>query len=231
MYWDSTGDWRLTYYSELASRNKDSLSVIEKAELELDNLEKEITISILNGNLIHTFLDIGCGVGRQLIEFSERFKNTYFWGVDISSYQIELLNSIIQKRRIKNVFGICADVGTIYWINEKFDMISLYNNSFGCMNEMQQVKCLDFIESHLKIGGFLLISSFNRIDMIEEAYKEWGLNPVSIDYTDGKVDLGVYISNWKTQDTFLPFFEKHHTICLKDSVQAGLGTIYIFNRN
>ena len=98
------------------------------------------------------------------------------------------------------------------------------------MNYTQQVNCLSFINTYLNKGGILLISCFERLDLIEEAYNEWGFSSVSIDYSRGVVDLGSYCSNWNTKNIFLPFFEKNRNFCLKDVKNVGLGAIYIFGK-
>lgn len=231
MYWDSTGDWRLTYYSDLAKKDVSTLSIIENAELELDLLEKKLTQKLLNSKHQGAFLDIGCGVGRQILEFSEEWKNIQFWGIDISEYQIDLLNNIVHDNQMGNVVGIAMDAANVDSIDKQFDIISFYNNAFGCLNFDQQIKCLNEIDRLLLPGGYLLISCFDRLELIEQSYLEWGLPPKYIDYTTGIVDLGDYQSNWKTADVFLPYFAKYSTFNLEYYEQSGLGTVYIFKKS
>lgn len=47
MYWDSTGDWRLTYYSDLSNKDESKLTKVEKSERDLDRLEKRLTYSAI----------------------------------------------------------------------------------------------------------------------------------------------------------------------------------------
>lgn len=230
MYWDSTGDWRLTYYSDLSNKDESKLTKVEKSERDLDRLEKRLTYELLKSTSNSKLLDIGCGVGRQILEFSERYPSKNFVGVDISKYQIELLTKIITENQVQNVTGITMDAAEISDIGEEFDIITFFNNSFGCMDSRQQICCLNSFDKILASRGFLLISCFDRMELIEESYKEWKLPPVSIDYSNGIVDLGEYKSNWKCADIIIPYFGKHSEIYCSYKEQAGLGTVYIFQR-
>ena len=230
MYWDTTGDWRLTYYSDLAKKKVNTLSIIERAELELDLLEKHKTELALNCKCKGTFLDIGCGVGRQILEFSEKWRNIRFIGIDISSYQINLLNSIAYNNHFNNVYGVAMDAAHIKRLKEKFDIITFYNNSFGCLSPTQQIDCLNALDSITKSDGILLISCFERLDLIKQSYDEWGFPNAIIDYSTGIADLGEYQSNWKTKEIFLPYFTRNSTFSLVDSEKSGLGTVYIFRK-
>lgn len=230
MYWDLTGDWRLTYYSALAKRDLNTLSPIEKAELELDSLERDTTELLLRSKKEGSLLDIGCGVGRQILEFSEKWPNFRFLGIDISSYQINLMNSVIRSNLISNVTGVVMDAAYAGNIEEHFDIITFFNNSFGCLDFDQQINCLNSINGLLTSGGILLISCFERMDLVEKAYNEWGLPPKDINYSTGIVDLGEYQSGWKSSEVFLPYFERHATISFEKCIQGGLGTVYIFKK-
>lgn len=46
IYWDSTGDWRLTYYSDLSNKDESKLTKVEKSERYLDRLEKHLTYEL-----------------------------------------------------------------------------------------------------------------------------------------------------------------------------------------
>lgn len=230
MYWDSTGDWRLTYYSDLELKDISTLSIVEKAELELDLLEKHKTESILNSRLKGSFLDIGCGVGRQILEFSKRWSDIQFLGIDISPYQIYLLNNIIRDNHLKNVYGAVMDAAYVGRLEKKFDIITFYNNSFGCLSPTQQIKCLNALDSIMMPDGIVLISCFERLDLIRQSYIEWGFPHADINYSTGIADLGEYQSNWKAKDIFLPFFARKSNFSSVDSVKSGLGTVYIFRK-
>ena len=230
MYWDSTGDWRLTYYSELAKRDVNTLSIIEKAELELDILEMYKTESILKCRSKGLFLDIGCGVGRQILELSRKWNGMKFWGIDISPYQIKILNSIVYEKSIDNVYGIVMDAAHVGDLKNRFDIVTFYNNSFGCLSSIQQIECLNTLNSIIVPDGILLISCFERLDLIKQSYSEWGFPHAIIDYSTGIADLGEYKSNWKTKDIFLPFFARNSEFSLEDSDESGLGTVYIFRK-
>jgi len=160
MYWDSTGDWRLTYYSSLAKRDLNTLSSIEKAELELDSLERNTTEILLCSKKEGSLLDIGCGVGRQILEFSEKWPNFRFLGIDISSCQINLMNSVIRSNLIGNVTGMVMDAAYVGTIEEHFDIITFFNNSFGCLDVDQQINCLNSIKWFANIRWYLIDKLF-----------------------------------------------------------------------
>lgn len=230
MYWDSTSDWRLSYYNELHNRKKKDLSMIELAERELDELEYYIITQVLIDNAVRKVCDLGCGVGRQILYYASNYKNIEFWGIDISRVQIETLKNVIQKNNVKNIVALQMDAASIKDINQRFDLITLLNNSFGCMGKVQQMRCLESLESVISTNGILVISCFNRLDLAMEAYQEWGFPAAKIDYDNGVVNTGEYISCWKTESLFLPYLigSNKWSICEKKTV--GLGTVYVFRR-
>lgn len=230
MYWDQTGEWRLSYYSKLEDKDESKLTKIEKNERNLDRLEKRLTRKLLANSSINKMLDIGCGVGRQILEFSKEYPTKTFVGIDKSNYQIELLGSLITKNRINNVVGVAMDAAQIFNFKERFDIVTFFNNSLGCMDFDQQISCLNSLAHILTCGGYILISCFDCMELIEEAYLEWKLPPVNIDYSTGIVDLGEYKSNWKCKDIIFSCFEKYSEIQIQLEEHIGLGTVYVFQK-
>ena len=231
MYWDSTGEWRLTYYSELNKKNEKLLTRVEKNEKALDLLEKQLTYELLMKSSNSRMLDIGCGVGRQIIEFAECYPNKTFIGVDKSKHQIGLLNEILTKRKLKNVTGIILNAAEILNISGQYDLIAFYNNSFGCMNREEQILCLNSLNKILMQGGYILFSCFDKMEMIEECYTEWNLPIKNIDYTEGIVNLGEYVSHWKSGYTITFYYEKNPKITCIYKKHIGLGTVYIYQKS
>ena len=68
-YWDNTGEWRKSYYTQLKNITSDKLSMAEKMERELDLAEYTAIDKIIKYKKKISLLDIGCGVGRQILDF------------------------------------------------------------------------------------------------------------------------------------------------------------------
>ena len=226
-YWNSTGNWRTDYYKTLFNKSNDVLTEVELMEKHLDMVEIDITYNILKNKKIQSVLDIGCGVGRQIIYFAKEFGNVCFWGVDISDYQIELMTNIAKDKELNNVFPIVMDASNINLLNIKFDLITMYNNSLGCISYEKRKKVILSVRNLLSDKGIFLFSSFDAIDMAEKCYVEWGMTPVGINYQDKTVDLGVYKSIWKNQEMIIKEMDElgYNLISKKG---AGLGTVYLF---
>jgi len=230
MYWDSTGDWRLKYYTELHQRDDEDLSMVEKSERDLDRLEYQATAGLLKNIDINEVLDIGCGVGRQITYFASVYPQKNFTGVDVSSYQIKLLQNMIQEKQLSNVVAKHMDAAQIGTLNKQFDLITFYNNAFGCLSAEQQKKCLSDLLKIISPQGYLLFGCFDRIDLAEMCYREWGLSIKSIDNKCGLIDLGSYKSCWKTEELLFSALEGSFFRCCSKQI-GGLGSVYAFQNN
>ena len=230
MYWDSTGDWRSTYYKELHERDEHNLSFVEKFERDLDLLELNSTIKLLEKTDITEVLDIGCGTGRQILHYCSLYPNKHFTGVDISEHQIQLFQTIIYSKNLSNITAVQMDATNVNNLNKQYNLITFYNNSFGCLTEKQQKECLKNIFKIIAPKGYLLIGCFDRIDLAVKCYQEWNLPIVALDINTGVVDLGVYKSCWKTHKLFLPILNTSSFHCCSKK-SDGLGSVYIFQNN
>lgn len=229
MYWDSTGDWRLKYYKELHQRDDRTLSLVEKCERDLDILEYCSTIKLLEYSNINSILDIGCGIGRQITYYASMYPQKFFTGIDISGYQIHVFQEIIKERQLSNVIARQMDATDVNSLENQFDLVTFYNNSFGCLSAEQQKKCLKDLLKLICPCGYLLLGCFDRLDLAEMCYREWGLTINKIDDC-GFIDLGDYQSCWKSDALFIPFLEdSSFHCCTKQS--SGLGSVYIFQNN
>lgn len=66
-YWDNTGEWRKSYYTQLKNITSDKLSMAEKMERELDLAEYTAIDKIIKYKKKISLLDIGCGVGIKSV--------------------------------------------------------------------------------------------------------------------------------------------------------------------
>ena len=67
------------------------------------------------------------------------------------------------------------DATNVNNLNKQYNLITFYNNSFGCLTEKQQKECLKKIFKIIAPKGYLLIGCFDRIDLAEKCYQEWNL--------------------------------------------------------
>lgn len=98
-------------------------------------------------------LDLGCGNGR-FYKFLSEHKETDYTGVDISSRLLA-----VAKERFPKAKWILSDM-TECTSSEAFDVI-LMIASFHHLSPEYQLKQLEWIYSHLKPGGHLLMSNWN----------------------------------------------------------------------
>ncbi|MCZ6185511.1 class I SAM-dependent methyltransferase [Campylobacter ureolyticus] len=97
------------------AHNDGSLWAIERLNLDED---KKLNI-----------LDIGCGGGQNLLNLSNKFKNSTLFGIDYSPTSISLSNEICQG--IKNrVFLEVLDVHKMSFSDNKFDLITAFETLY-----------------------------------------------------------------------------------------------------
>lgn len=226
-YWDTTGDWRLTYYKELHSRSYNSLSIIEKYECDLDTLETSVLESLISKKRFGNILDIGCGVGRSLIKYIPLYPEKHFMGIDISPYQISLFEKQIDKIHASNAQALLCDASKITSIQKKFDLILFCNNTLGCLYGDERSTCLKGLPYLLNKNGIIFISNFEKFEIAEQCYSEWNNKIISIDKKNELITLEFYKSYWKSKESLLKELSKYHFLCT-DSKSAGLGSVYLF---
>mgnify|MGYP004552968127 CR=1 FL=1 len=226
-YWNKTGEWRKSYYAQLKNNTSDKLSMVEKMERELDFAEYIAIDKILKYKRSASLLDVGCGVGRQILDFGNVYKQFQFEGVDISPYQISLLDQEIQNRKIKNIRAKVLDAADIGKLCMRYDVVMFCNNSLGCFDEKRRIQCLKGVKDVLKDDGMLLIGNFGKINIADYCYAEWGISVSGIDFMKEQIDLGVYKSIWKNSKALIQEMDSYDFKCV-ENIEAGLGGVYIF---
>lgn len=226
-YWDNTGEWRKSYYTQLKNITSDKLSMAEKMERELDLAEYTAIDKIIKYKKKISLLDIGCGVGRQILDFGIVYKQSQFEGVDISPYQINLLNKEIKNRNINNIKAKVLDAANVDKLCTYYDVVMFCNNSLGCFDEKRRIRCLKGVKKVLKDDGMLLIGNFGKISIADRCYAEWGISVLGIDFIKEQIDLGVYKSIWKNSKALVEEMSLHNFKCV-ENIEAGLGGVYIF---
>lgn len=226
-YWDNTGEWRKSYYTQLKNITSDKLSMAEKMERELDLAEYTAIDKIIKYKKKISLLDIGCGVGRQILDFGIVYKQSQFEGIDISPYQISLLNKEIKNRKMKNIKAKVLDAANVGELRTRYDVVMFCNNSLGCFDEKRRILCLKGVKKVLKDDGMLLIGNFGKISIADRCYAEWGISVLGIDFIKEQIDLGVYKSIWKNSKALVEEMSLHNFKCV-ENIEAGLGGVYIF---
>ena len=83
----------------------------------------------LDENKKLNILDIGCGGGQNLLNLSNKFKNSTLFGIDYSPTSISLSNEICQD--IKNrVFLEVLDVHKMSFSDNKFDLVTAFETLY-----------------------------------------------------------------------------------------------------
>ena len=209
-YWDNTGEWRKSYYTQLKNITSDKFSMAEKMERELDLAEYTAIDKIIKYKKKISLLDIGCGVGRQILDFGIVYKQSQFEGVDISPYQINLLNKEIKNRNINNIKAKVLDAINVDKLCTCYDVVMFCNNSLGCFDEKRRSRCLKGVKKVLKDDGMLLIGNFGKISIADRCYAEWGISVLGIDFIKEQIDLGVYKSIWKNSKALVEEISLHN---------------------
>lgn len=228
-YWNSTGDWRKKYYSEIKIRNWETLTDIEQKECELDHAEYLSIKMFLESRDVSRVLDIGCGVGRQLLDFGRKFPEIYFVGIDISPYQIKLLEDEIKNKCSKNIKAVVMNAADIVELNEQYEVIISCNNALGCLSEEDRNSCLKSVNKILSDDGIFLVGNFERFDIVDKCYTEWGMLSFTIDYANRIIDLGSYKSMWLSSEMLKEEFQTYGLRCFY-RFEAGLGSVCAFQK-
>jgi cyclopropane fatty-acyl-phospholipid synthase-like methyltransferase len=120
-----------------------------------------------------SLLDVGCGDGRLLYEFSQRFPGCQLVGLDYSQRAIDFAKIIMADTKVECV---CGDIRNENLFNKKFDIITL-------IETLEHIK-LDEIKSFLKgiynylgeDGSFIITVPSKNMDLKKTHYQHFDLN-------------------------------------------------------
>ncbi len=153
------------------------------ADVVEDNLitESEVTmfsqiLGIKEGN---SLLDLACGQGRHLIEFSQRGKYNLS-GLDRSRYLIQRAKNISKKRGLSINFKE-GDARKLPYATDSFDFVTILGNSFGYFETSDDdIKILKEIFRVLKPDGKILM------DVADGSFLKDNYTPRSWEWIDKK---------------------------------------------
>ncbi|NLH02130.1 MAG: class I SAM-dependent methyltransferase [Clostridiales bacterium] len=227
-YWDSTGNWRLTYFDWLKNTPDEKLTFVLRAEKEVAITEEKVLNRLLKEGA-NDILELGCGVGRSIIKEISLYPEKRFVGVDISSYQIELFQKQISKANALNAKAVVCDAGDMHCLEGSFDLIVMCNHTFGNFLGETRIKALSEMCRLLTANGKILLSGFSNIDIAKQCYAEWGVKIEKIDYKTGLCKLKDYNSLWqKQEDTNKEFFSRGFEAT--ESIPTTLGFVNVYKR-
>lgn len=146
-----------------------------------------------------TVLDIGCGGGKAISQFSTMLNNSKIYGIDHSADMVSLARDVnkegIQKRKVDILQG---DVTNMPYPNDYFDIIS----AFDTINFWPDFsKAILEIKRVLKDKGILLIvngypkkgnkwwdfSKFKNDVEYRKELSKYGFNPINIEITESTI--------------------------------------------
>ena len=174
-------------------------------------------------------LELGCGVGRSILPFIDKYPDKYFVGVDIAPYQISLFEQQIRQRNATNVHALVADASDLHSISDKFDLVLICNHTFGNFLGEKRIGVLNEIDRLLTDNGVLMIGGFTNLGMAEECYHEWGVKIQNIDYTSGFIELEHYNSFWQSEESVMRELLDFNLLC-KRTRYIKLGYIKAFQK-
>jgi ubiquinone/menaquinone biosynthesis C-methylase UbiE len=109
-----------------------------------------------------TMLEIGCGIGLDVVHFAKTHPNRKIYGIDVSEEMVRLSTIKVLKSGCANIElqkGSVEDIHTLF-PHQKFDIIYVF---FGALNTVEDLKkaAHDIIEV-LAPGGILVLTFVNK---------------------------------------------------------------------
>lgn len=140
---------------------------LEKQDSLLTKKQVELIINELSLNAFDKTLDLGCGIGRHLIEIGKR--GFFGVGIDFNERYIDLANRL--KGNLKNIEFRKMDMREIDFENEFDGAISMWT-SFGYFSDEENLFLLKKINRALKKGKRFLLDIENIYYMLKNLPKE-----------------------------------------------------------
>ncbi len=140
---------------------------LENQDPILTKKQVDLIINELSLNAFDRILDLGCGIGRHLIEIGKR--GFFGVGIDFNDKYIDLANR--SKGDLKNIEFIKMDMREIDFENEFDGVISMWT-SFGYFSDEENFSLLKKINRALKKKKRFLLDIENIYYMLKNLPKE-----------------------------------------------------------
>ncbi|MDI6860881.1 MAG: class I SAM-dependent methyltransferase [Caldisericia bacterium] len=140
---------------------------LKKQREELTLKQVNFIINSLSLKKGMKILDLGCGIGRHIIELGKR--GFFGVGVDFNEKYIDIANKL--KEGLQNVNFIKMDMREISFL-EEFDAVLSMWTSFGYFSDEENLSLLKKINQSLKCGGKFLLDIENIFYMLKNLPKE-----------------------------------------------------------
>ena len=172
-FWDSTAEWRMTYFEKLKAADPGTLSRSLALEREFVIAEEAFVGRALS--VSRNVLEFGCGVGRSLYPLIDEANALYLCGVDYSVRQIALFREVCDSRGWRNVLPLVAEVSAIPLISGRYDAVLILNQTFGTFLGATRRASLREAYRLLREGGVLIIGGFSAVIEAPGCYRDWGV--------------------------------------------------------
>jgi len=129
------------------------------------------------------FLDAGCGDGYISIAASPLVGGEgKVYAIDVYPESIEIVKKDVQKKRIKNLEAIIADLTSeIPLIDDSVDLCVMANVLHGFVENGELDKVLPEIKRVIKLGGIFSVVEFKKIEGLPGPPFEVRLNPQDVE--------------------------------------------------
>ena len=129
------------------------------------------------------FLDAGCGDGYISIAASPLVEGEgKVYAIDVYPESIEIVKKDVQKKRIKNLEAIIADLTSeIPLIDDSVDLCVMANVLHGFVENGELDKVLPEIKRVIKLGGIFSVVEFKKIEGLPGPPFEVRLNPQDVE--------------------------------------------------
>ena len=129
------------------------------------------------------FLDAGCGDGYISIAASPLVEGEgKVYAIDVYPESIEIVKKDVQKKRIKNLEAIIADLTSeIPLIDDSVDLCVMANVLHGFVENGELDKVLPEIKRVIKLGGIFSVVEFKKIEGLQGPPFEVRFNPQDVE--------------------------------------------------
>lgn len=197
-FWNSTGPWRMTYFSWLQESDPAMLPPALRLEREFVIREQELLDSEVR--MANRVAELGCGVGRSILPGILAHPATLFVGMDFAQHQVRLFQDRLSSCHVRNALAVISEVERLPIAGDSMDLVLVCNQTFGTFLGPSREAVLIEMNRILRHGGRALIGGFTAVHHAPACYAEWGVSVERLDSASGLVELEHYNSLWEPEE-------------------------------